>query len=243
MTKNYLFITLLIAFTSNAQTGVGVGTTNPQQKLHIANSVGTLRIEGLDKNNCVYNGGLVNPANVTYPLYVDGNGVLTLKMDPYLNSDGTDAIDNSMFPATNLTLLAGDVDAKEQTVFYTYNITVTRPVMLEIKYNISFDVYKDNTLALINDGGARRISTFYTVDAGTRRYGPASKCYFNNDVAGATGTLYNSSTTYISLATGAHTIKFTAEVSTAAPSLGSFASIATYVKLAVDSDSVFMRFY
>lgn len=237
MTKNYIFITLLIAFSTNAQTGVGVGTTSPQQKLHIANSVGTLRVEGLDKANSPYNGGLVNASSVTYPLYVDSNGVLTLKMDPYVNSNGSDAIDNSLFPAANLTLLGTDADGKEETTFYTYNITVTRNVMLEIKYNISFDVYANNTLAIVNDGAARRISTYYTVDAGTRKYGPASKCYFNNAATGVEGTMFNSSTTYISLAAGAHTINFKAEVSTAAP------AVATYVKLAVDTDAVFMRFY
>ncbi|RTY95967.1 hypothetical protein [Flavobacterium sp. GT3R68] len=237
MTKNYIFMTLLIAFTTNAQTGVGVGTTSPQQKLHLTNSVGTVRIEGLNKNNSPYNGGLINDPATTYPLYVDCNGVLTLKLDPYTNSDGSDAIDNSLFPATNLILLAADADGKEETTFYTYAINVTRNIMLEIKYNISFDVYANNTLAKVNDGAARRISTYYTVDAGTRRYGPASKCYFNNAATGVEGTIFNSSTTYIPLAAGAHTIKFKAEVSTAVP------AVATYVKLAVDTDAVFMRFY
>ncbi|MET0759473.1 MAG: hypothetical protein ABWZ56_03580 [Flavobacterium sp.] len=238
MKKFYISFLLLLTVKVIAQTsGVGIGTSDPQQKVHLANSVGTVRIEGLDKNHNGYNGGLVRPANVTYPLYVDGNGVLTLKMDPYTNSDGSDAIDNSALPLTNLELLAGDADGKAETTFYTYNIVVTRAIILEIKYNISFDVYKNSTLTLINDGGARRISTFYTVDSGTRRYGPASKCYFNNATEGVTGTLYNSSTTYIPLSVGAHSIKFKAEVSTATP------SIATYVKLAVDTDAVFMRFY
>jgi hypothetical protein len=238
MMNKYLFGMLLITFTAHTQvSGVGVDITNPQQKLHLANSVGTVRMEGLDKNNSIYNGGLTNPATTTYPLYVDGNGVLTLKLDPYTNSDGSDAIDNALLPATNLTLLATDADGKSETVFYTYTINVTRDVILEIKYNISFDVYSDNTLSFINDGAARRVSTYYSVDAGTRRYGPASKCYFNNAAVGATGTIYNSSTTYIPLAAGPHTVRFKAEVSTALP------STATYVKLAVDTDAVFMRFY
>lgn len=238
MNNFYLSLLLLVTIKGIPQTsGVGIGTSNPQQKLHLASSVGTVRIEGLDKNNSDFNGGLVSTSDVTYPLYVNCNGVLSLEMDPYTNSDGSDAIDNLILPATNLQLLATDSDGKAVTTFYTYSINVSRPIILEIKYNISFDVYKNSSLVLINDGGARRISTFYSVDNSARRYGSASKCYFNNAFQGASGTSYNSSTTYIPLTAGPHTIKFKAEVSTALP------SIATYVKLAVDMDAVFMRFY
>jgi len=177
--KNLYIMPLIILLSSSLHAqvaGVGIGTTNPQQKLHLAQSVGTLRIEGLDKNNNFFNGGLTNPATTTYPLYVDSNGILTLEMDPYENSDGSDAFDNLTLPAFNVTLPAADTDGKVEAILYTYNIAVTRPVLLEIKYNLSFDVFQTSALAIVNDDSARRISTYYTLGSGTRKYVQASKC-------------------------------------------------------------------
>lgn len=116
--KNKLFHSglILFGFIGLAQ-NVGINKVNPEQTLHLGSSIGTIRVEGLDKNNNTYNGGLTNPISATYPLYVDSNGVLTLKMDPYTNSDGSDAIDNNSFPLTNLTLLSTDIDGKAETVF------------------------------------------------------------------------------------------------------------------------------
>lgn len=248
--RNFYFLTTFLCFFSiNAQTGaVGIGTSNPQQKLELDKSVGTLRIESLDKTNNSYNGGNLQPSG-TYPLYADSNGFLTLSMQPFANSDGDDAYDNLTLPAASVKLIPFDIDGKNETTFFTYNITVTRAAVLEVKYSLSFEVYQsDAPLTMICDGGSRRISTFYTVDAATRRYGEASKCYMNKNInnplpflptdrIGAVGQLYNSSTTYIKLTPGSHTLNFKAEVSSNLPSL------ATYVKLAVDTDSIFMRLY
>lgn len=248
MKKYYTLSLFLLCNFLHAQSGtVGIGTTDPQQKLHLENSVGTLRAEGLDKNNNQFNGGNTNPT-ATYPLYVDSDGVLSLKLQTLYNSDGIDAIDHTNIAANSVTLLSSDVDGKNETTFETYTITVTRNSILEIKYSISFEVYMNSALAQFRDAGARRITTFYTLDNGTRRYGEASKCYMNNNLnnpapytssqaLAAPGVVHNSTTTYVQLTPGTHTLQFKAEVSTNLPSL------ATYVKLAVDTDSIFMRLY
>lgn len=249
MRNFYLLLTLFVSFLLQAQTGsVGIGTSNPQQKLHLDKSVGTLRIEGLDKNNNPYNGGNLDPAG-SYPLYVDSNGVLTLNLQPFANSDGGDAIDHTSIPTSSVKLTTGDADGKIEATFFTYTITVPRTSTLEVKYSLSYEVYlTDAPLTMIRDGGARRISTYYTLDAATRKYGQSSKCYMNRNInnplpfvstdrIGATGQLYNSSTTYIQLTPGTHTLRFKAEVSSNLPSQ------ATFVRLAVDTDSVFMRLY
>jgi hypothetical protein len=248
MRNSYFLPALLLCNFLQAQTSaVGIGTSDPQQKLHLANNVGTLRVESLDKDNNQFNGGNTNPT-ATYPLYVDQDGVLGLKLQTLYNSDGSDALDHLTIPTSTLTLPFGDADGKVESTFKTYTITVARQSILEVKYSVSFDVYQLNTLTKINDAGARRITTYYTLDAGTRKYGQASRCYMNNnvnnplpfaatDVLAATGPAYNSTTTYIQLPPGTHTLNFKAEVSSNIPAL------ATYVKLAVDTDSIFMRLY
>lgn len=228
---------------------VGIGTSNPQQKLHLDKTVGTLRVESLDKDNNEYNGGNANPAG-TFPLYVDSNGVLTLNPKSLVNSDGSDAIDHTTIPQSSLNLPVSDADGKVEATFFTYTLTVTRPAILEIKYSTSFEVYATNSpsLTMIRDGAARRISTYYTVDNLPRKYGQASKCYMNDNInnpapydatekIGSVGPVYNSSTTYIQLTTGTHTINFKAELSSNLPTMRS------YVRLATDLDSIFMRLY
>lgn len=249
MRNFYTYTTLFISFFLQAQTGfVGIGTTNPQQKLHLDASVGTLRVESLDKDNNVFNGGNLQPGG-SYPLYVDSNGVLTLNLQPLANSNGSDAIDHISIPTSSLKLTTADTDGKADATFFTYSITVLRAAVLEVKYSLSYEVYQTDTpLTMICDGAARRIATYYTLDAAPRKYGQASKCYMNKNInnpapflstdrIGATGQLYNSSTTYIQLTPGTHTLAFKAEVSTSLPSQ------ATFVRLAIDTDSIFMRLY
>ncbi|UOK43246.1 MULTISPECIES: hypothetical protein [Flavobacterium] len=248
MKNTYLSLLLLLSLSIQAQTkAVGIGTTNPQQKLHLDKTVGTVRIESVDKNNNPANGGNIIPTG-TFPLYVDSNGVLSLKLETLTNSDGIDAIDNTTIPTSNLRMTTGDADGKVEATFYTYTITVPRAAILEVKYSVSFQVYQYEDLALIRDGGARRISTYYTLDSSTRKYGQASRSYMNLNTSNpapydsyarlcAAGNLYNTSTTYVQLTPGTHTLKFKAEVSSNLPSM------ATYVKMAIDTDSVFMRLY
>lgn len=249
MRNFYTLTTVFVSILLQAQAGsVGIGTSNPQQKLHLDKGIGTLRIESLDKDNNTYNGGNLQPTG-SYPLYVDSNGILTLNMQTYANSDGIDAFDNTTIPTSTLKLTAGDTDGKVETNFFSYTITVTRDAILEVKYSLSFEVYQtDAPLTMIRDGAARRISTYYTLDSGTRRYGQSSKSYLNRNInnplpflstdrIGATGQLYNSSTTYISLTPGTHILNFKAEVASDLPSQ------ATFIKLAIDTDSIFMRLY
>ncbi|HSD13262.1 MAG TPA: hypothetical protein VLB74_01295 [Flavobacterium sp.] len=250
MRNTYIITALLLCFYLQAQTSaVGIGTTNPQQKLHLENSVGTLRVESLDKDNNEFNGGNASPTG-TYPLYVDSDGVLKLILEPLYNSNGQDALDNLTIPTSFINLPFSDPDGKAETTFKTYTITVARESILEVKYSISFEVFQNNASppAKINDAAARRISTYYTLDTGTRRYGQSDRCYMNNsinnpaaypapEILASTGHGYNSTTTYVVLTPGTHTLYFKAEVSTNLPAL------LTYVKLVTDVDSIFMRLY
>ena len=61
-----ILIVSLIATTTFAQ--VGIGTTNPQEDLHISGTTSSIRIESLNSTNNVFNDGIK-----LAPAYVDGN--------------------------------------------------------------------------------------------------------------------------------------------------------------------------
>lgn len=246
MVKKYLFFTCLVCFHAFSQvSGVGINTENPQQALHLAGSTGTIRIDGLNSPNNNFNGGGVNK---TFPLFVDSNGDLTLAIATFQNSDGSDAITASTpFVSTSIavpTILVAPNNGVRSATILPYTITLTRPAVLEIKYSLSYEILLNATTKLKSDR-ARRVSTYYTVNGGTRRYGQASKCYFNNNtvIVGdpvincAQGVLFNSSTTYINLTAGTHTINFIGEVNTGT------SNDPTLVNFAIGTDSVFMRIY
>ncbi|MCG2610286.1 hypothetical protein LZZ90_02050 [Flavobacterium sp. SM15] len=252
MRKIYIMpLIILLNTLLHAQvSGVGIGTSNPQQKLHLASSSGTIRIDGLNSANNAFNGGGIDK---TYPVYVNDTGDLTLSLSTFQNSDGSDAITaTTPFVTTSLlvpTSATAPNNGLRNLVILPYTITIARDAVLEIKYSISFEVMSTAATKL-KSTKARRISTFYTVDTApasftstTPRFGQASKCYHNNNDLAATpvnaskGNMYNSSTTYISLTAGTHTIRFYGEVSTGTT------NDQTRVNFAVGNDSVFMRLY
>ncbi|SFA98516.1 hypothetical protein SAMN05660845_1158 [Flavobacterium swingsii] len=246
MKKIYLLFLLITYANTFAQvSGVGVGTSNPQQTLHLAGATGTVRVDGLSSTNNAFNGGGFDK---TFPLYVNNNGDLTLSLSTFTNSDGTDAFTGTtLLPAAAIvipTTATAPNNGTRNVLILAYPITVTRNVVLEIKYNISFEVYR-STGVLLKNNRARRISTFYTVDAvlgaGVSKHGQASKCYFSNDtsvtVFAAPGNMYNSTSTYIPLTAGTHTIRFYGEANTGTT------NDLTLVNFGIGNDSVFMRIY
>ena len=250
--KSYYFFlfTTTIAF---SQQGVGIGTTNPQQKLHIASPTGSLRVESLNGVNNTFNGGDVNGdldlTNDTFPLYVDDKGDFTLELVPLYNSEDSDALDNTVLPGSSVTLLTTDADGKEETQITSYTISINRPTILEVKYNLSFDVYENSAKTIITERVARRVSTYFKVSGLTRRYGPASKCYYSGSANSVPGSMFNASTCYIILpAAGAYTVSFFGEVSSntkgsGGPPTGLANVQSTYVEFATGNDSIFFRLH
>lgn len=229
---------ILLSLSSHAQvSGVGVGTTNPQQKLHIASPTGTIRVDGLNSPNNLANGGGVNN---TYPLLVDSNGDFTLETKFLQNSGGSAAWTPASLSVSSITVpgnlaAPGTITAQ----LYSQSITVTKPSIIEVKYALSFDVKRSAILDL-SSTRARRITNFFTVDAGTRKYGQSSKCFFSNDAAtiNAAGTMYNGATTYITLpAAGTYSLKLWGEVNTGTT------NEATLVNFATGYSSFYLRLY
>lgn len=248
--KIIFLIFFFIGINSKAQvSGVGINEDTPQQALHLGSQTGTIRVDGLNSTNNTFNGGGVDQ---TYPLYVDHNGDLTLKVSAFQNSDGSDAYTTSgINGSVAITLAQVPNDGYETVEITSYTFTVARNTTLEIKYSLSIEVFANSALTIIKDQYARNITNFFTLDAATltpttRRYAPSSKCYFNrNDIVSnpaaapdaATGYIYNSGTTYMNLTPGTHTVRFYGTVCSGS------ANRATYVRFAGGPDSIFIRLY
>lgn len=247
------YLTLFFTSLVFSQQGVGIGTNSPQQKLHIASPTGSLRVESLNHINNTFNGGDIDAdldlTNNTFPLYVDDKGDFTLELVPLYNSEDSDALDNTVLPGASVTLLTTDADGKAETQITSYTIAVNRPTILEVKYNLSFDVYENSAKTIITERVARRISTYFKVSGMTRRYGPASKCYYSGSTNSVPGAMFNASTCYIILpVAGPYTISFFGEVSSntkgsGGPPTGLANVQSTYVEFATGNDSVFFRLH
>ena len=247
MKKKYIVI-LFFAFLSAQAQNVGVNTTNPQQTLHLGSNTGTIRVDGLNSTNNDFNGGV---AGQSYPVYVDCNGDLTLKVSAFQNSDGSDAYTTAGVNGTVAITALQANDGYETVEITSYTFTVARNTTLEIKYSLSIEVFQDNLLTIIKDPYARNITNFFTLDTPvlaptTRRYAPSSKCYFNRNDAGtaplalpdaATGYIYNSGTSYVPLTTGTHTLRFYGTVCSGTNNQN------TFVRFAGGPDSIFLRLY
>ncbi len=247
MKKKY-FIILFTTFLSSQAQNVGVNTTSPQQALHLGSNTGTIRVDGLNSINNDYNGGV---AGQTYPLYVDRNGDMTLRVSAYQNSDGSDAYTTAGINGSVEITAAQANDGYETVEITSYTFTVSRNTTVEVKYSLSVEVFQNNLLAIIKDPYARNITNFFTLDTPvlaptTRRFAPSSKCYFNrNDAAtipaaapdAATGYIYNSGTTYIALTPGTHILRFYGTVCSGTNNQN------TYVRFAGGPDSIFIRLY
>jgi hypothetical protein len=249
--KKKIFTLIILSTVLNlfAQTSaVGINENNPQQQLHLGSSLGTIRVDGLNSTNNNSNGGV---AGQTYPVYVDYNGDLTLKVSAFQNSDGSDAYTTAGINGTVAITALQANDGYETVEITSYTFNTTRNTTLEIKYSLSVEVFQDNLLTKIKDPYARNITNFFTLDtpvlvSTTRRYAPSSKCYFNRNDAGtdasalpdaATGYIYNSGTTYVTLTPGNHTLRFYGTVCSGTNNQN------TFVRFAGGPDSIFLRLY
>lgn len=247
---------LSLSLTTYAQ--VGINTSDPQEKLHLAGSTGTLRVESLNSVNNSHNGGDVNGngdmTDDTVPLYVDENGDLSLELKVLLNTEAADALDDTELTTSTVTLTANDINGWERTIIKSYTLQFNRPTLLEVKYNISHKIYLDNAYSKITDLLARRVSNYIQVspdpDIGdgivNRRYGPTTKSYTSGSNNSVTGPFYNGTSVYIKFEqAGTYVINIYGEVWSNVKWSGGpgTTSRATYVEFAVDSDFLFFRMY
>lgn len=161
---------------------VGIGTTNPQQELHVAGNTSTIRIESLN----TINEPVLNTGVKLAPTFVTPNGDITL--DPSGYGTGTDPeplnflIDIPDFVPNGLygdgTVVANDATtttAVAQIASVPFNCP--QSALFEARYVMTVDL-SDQVLpapaaSTFNDVSARTIRCYFYVDLNSDGFG----CY------------------------------------------------------------------
>ncbi|WP_333807908.1 hypothetical protein [Flavobacterium sp.] len=233
MKKNYLLLILLSSLSVLGQ--VGIGTTNPQETLHIGGNTSTIRVEGLDVINNDLNLG---PTKLT-PVYVDNQGNFTLEKRGYsFGGSGNILPLNFLQYSTNFipnnplglpapfdkygVIINSDLTNESQTgLLERRAIAVPTNSMIEVKYAVSL-CFSSTNLAVpphstyITDKKTRVIQTYFCIDINSDglsadeenlKYGVKGQ-YYASDAGGTRGYPYMNSQGYVDLPAGNHTIYF-----------------------------------
>lgn len=167
----------VILFCNFTFSQVGIGTVNPQQELHIAGATSTIRIESLNSTNKP----LLNVPPKLAPVYVNGNGDLTLNPPGFTTGGGvgTNQPLNFLISIPNFVPNGpygdGTVVANPTTTTFASNQIVSVPftspqeALIEVRYAMTIDL-SDLFLP------AAAASTFQDISARSVR------CYFNIDL-------------------------------------------------------------
>lgn len=228
---------LLLLFASNFTTysQVGIGTTTPQEMLHIDGNTSTIRIEGLDEIN--------NPLNLgstkLTPVFVTESGNFTLQQASY-TSGGTGYVlplnflaDTPNFIPNNPLGLTAPFDrygvvinsdlTNEITTGLIQTVVINVPInsMVEVKYAMTL-YFSGTNLAVpphstfITDGKTRVIQSYFCVDIDSDGLSPAELAqiygfkgqYYASDIGGTRGYPNMNSQGYVNLSAGSHTLYF-----------------------------------
>ena len=181
MKHKITFFVLTIIAMMNGWAQVGIGTTNPQEALHIAGSNATIRLEGLDSSNNSLNKG----GSSMYNVMVDADGKLSLGEQPgKLSSEA-----NIATPIAVLTAADSNMNSSE---LFQKSFTLTHRAMVVITYYISMEFKSYDGSACITDGRAKIAHNYWYLGDGTtpdttKTYGMTSSVYSNADCDTATG--------------------------------------------------------
>ena len=187
----YTFLTLLISSISFSQ--VGIGTTTPQETLHVN---GTTRVQSLDNTNPLSNGVSTN-------VKADANGTLILENKTAANTLLINDTNILPFPVGLETNNQGNLVT---SVIYSTTITVDYPRLVEFTSGISVNMYRRSNYSTITDGHARLVGCALLVNGNVRD--EDREMYVNHDDSETiiTGYLYLKNTTKMFLNAGVHTV-------------------------------------
>lgn len=214
---------------------VGIGTTNPQEDLHITGNTSTIRIEALSSANNPLNDGIKNAR-----VYVDANGNLTLTPPNFIaggSGNGNlplnflidvpnfipDNVDGLPAPYDSLGRIVNSDLTQESVEGFIYSATFTVPqaCTVEVKHGVTIAISGINMLvpprlAYINDSKTRTIETFFCFDINNDGLSPAEKAlqyghkgqFYCSVAGGSLGYPYMNSQGYATLPPGTHSIHF-----------------------------------
>jgi hypothetical protein len=174
MRKIIIYILFLSSYASYSQ--VGVGTSNPQQDLHVAGTTSTIRIESLNSTNQP----ALNDGVKLAPVYVKGNGNLTLDPPGFTTGGGAGTNEPLNFlisipnfipngPYGDGTVVANPVgvtNATQQIVSVPFNSP--QNALIEVRYAMTIDL-SDQFLpapaaSTFNDISARAVRCYFYID-------------------------------------------------------------------------------
>ena len=195
------FIAFMSLVSSGLAAQVGIGTTNPEQDLHIAGANSTIRIDGLNAiNNANNNGGIY-----THNVEVNADGDLVVaETKVELLMDVTNQATELFLPtAAN----SGYINAE----IYSRSFTLGRRALIFVEYTVSCIVLSFDGTCAVNDDRAKAIYNFYYLGDGTtadtsRAYGLESQFYTNSEDNTVTGYMFNNTSTRHILEAGTYSI-------------------------------------
>ncbi len=208
ITKVCLFFLVLNTTTMYAQ--VGIGTTNPQQELHVSGNTSTIRIEGLNSANNANNTGLRDQ-----PVYVNSDGDLKVPVSP-ANSEIKISNKNFISNGSPVHITTGaSGESGWGQIYQSPSFTLTQPAVVYINYAASFGITNIADTAALRDGKPRLVQNYFFIGDGTSpdfstSYGTCSQTYTSYVSTGSqfivTQSIINSASDMVILPAGTYSI-------------------------------------
>ncbi|MCW5520654.1 hypothetical protein J1N09_12440 [Aureitalea sp. L0-47] len=254
--QKYILVSIFFMISYALFSQVGIGTTTPQEDLHISGASSTIRIESLNAANNTYNDGVK-----LAPAYVDGNGDITIG-----NGSGATGqeplnfllvIDNfvtddpySLGIRTGVVVNNNDLgETVTEGLITTVTFDTPQDAFVEVKYGMTMIVVGNDLSAgcpcfypTLNQ--AVSMFTYFKVDVGndgfldptedSKYYGQKSQ-YFATSNQGSIGYPYQNGQGMLKVPAGTHTIYFFGRVEDDASSYTSvgFGGAQDYLKIRI----------